>query len=1779
MHCAARRWLLAAFCLLSAGFSVSHAVLGQDAEEPIVLTGHRGAINMALFTPDGERVVTASVDHTARLWDAQSGEVIRVFEAHQGPLYCLAVSADGRMLVTGAQDNTLRLWDIPLPRPIQWLPAHEGTAAGLALFPDASSLISVGADHKLRIQPLQGIQPPAMRDGHAGPVSSSAVRNDNSMLATGDANGVVLLWSPVIEQPQSEIGAHDGDVAEIAFHPNNQQFLTAGSDGTLKLWQLPIVPPRTLAGHTAAARAVALSPNQPLAVTGGDDKVLRVFNTQNAQLVREIAGQAAAIHAVAVRNDTALIASGDESGQIRFWNFGDGADRLGFGGHDGAVASLAFHPDNQRIASAGADGTFRLWTIPAPPQPLGGHGQPLRDVTISPNGQWYATASDDQTVRLWDANGGAQRALQGFGQPVRSIAFRGDNAQLAAGDAFGVLRIFNPNDGALLTTIGAHTSPLIGIAWAPSNQAFFTLAEDGSLKHWSPPVAPRVLTGHGQPVQGTAVTSDGAIAVTGSPDQTVRVWNAANGQAIRNLEGQQGPVRSVAVSPDDRLVAAAGDAGIVRLWNLADGAPLPPLLGHAGAIVDVAFGPEGSQIATADADGMVRIWRTTRATTELPGDKSPSQAAAVSRDGTRLAVGGTAGDKPAIFIRDLQSGNVIATLTGHEGPVTALAFNKDGTRLISGSGDKTARVWNTADAQFPQLTVLPDHPGVVQAVALSDDGATAFTSGSENDVRQWNVADASLTRNITGHGNQVTSLLFAGPYVISSSSDGTVRWWNPADGAAVRSVNHGAAVTSIAMSHDATRLLSGGADQNGKLWNAADGQLIATLAGSPAAVTDVAIAANGERLACRSSDGIRIWDAAGRPVERIETTELAAHGLHFGADSRSLVLTATDGAIRVTPLAVSALLAGHQGAVSSVAFSTDGKHLLSGGADMTVRVWSTEDGSAVRTLSGAGQPITAVDVAGAIATASAADGQVYLWNFAESIAAPGGPPLPPVRTLAYPAAVRGVALSGDGLHLATCGDDLIVRLWDTATGVELERFSGHTAAAVSVDFARDGKSLVSGGADNTARAWSVSLIAHAKLPQPATDLEALPGEQGVATVDGATPNITIWTGATEPPQAHPLGQSPLTGLAVAPNGSELAACDAEGRLHRLSLPDRQPLESKETGVPIVAIEYSGDGAHLATADNQQRVRVYSLKPFRLLEEMTATTAVARMAVAPDSRSLLLQGTEPTPYLWKRSLLSITDAHPGGATGVSLSPNSQFAATCGGDKSVHLWNLGDGQKVRSFAGLEQPATSVAFSADSNRVFASAANGEVRVWNTGDGSELARVSHGAAVTEVSPSPDGTKFATCGGDGVVRVWDFASQQQMQFFTGHDGAVQGIRFASDNKSVISVGDDMSGRVWSVAALWTTAAHPGGVRDVALFAGGGQVITGGADQRVAAWNTGNGQLIREFSGAGDVRAVAVRNDNQRLATAAGNQIFIWNPNDGSRLAELSGPEDVQALAFSPDNQKLAAAGRTEVRIYGPPMPPQQGVELVLHQQTAAESPFTELAFAADNRRLYGTHESGHVSEWAYAAPAPVRQFNHGGAVYGVAMSADGKTIVSCSADQTVRVWDATNGQQRSQLNGHQGAVYSLALSADAALALSSGADNTLRLWDIGGGRQLKQLPAGEGNVYSIAINPQGSLFATAGADRTVRLFDLLTGDEVRALPGHPDYIHCVAFNPAGTRLLSYGYAGNLMFWKPEDGAQLHAAQTGRVGNFAAWSADGARLVLANGNGEAQIVTVPAAAQ
>jgi WD40 repeat protein len=306
--------------------------------------------------------------------------------------------------------------------------------------------------------------------------------------------------------------------------------------------------------------------------------------------------------------------------------------------------------------------------------------------------------------------------------------------------------------------------------------------------------------------------------------------------------------------------------------------------------------------------------------------------------------------------------------------------------------------------------------------------------------------------------------------------------------------------------------------------------------------------------------------------------------------------------------------------------------------------------------------------------------------------------------------------------------------------------------------------------------------------------------------------------------------------------------------------------------------------------------------------------------------------------------------------------------------------------------------------------------------------------------------------------------------------------------------------------------------------------------------------------------------------------VLVWNAGAGELpLQKLKIDAPVTAIAYSPDNQKIAVATASSlVHVFGPSLPNvSPASELTLHQTITTTSVVKDLVFAANSQSFWTASVDGKVDQWNYVGLAQRRQMNHGGPVYGVAISGNGNTVVSCSADQTVRVWDNGSGAQKFQLNGHVGAVHAVAMSRDETFAVSSGADGTLRLWDIIGGRQLKQLAKFDQTMYSIALHPNGQMVAAAGADRRVHLLDIITGEERRTLEGHSDYIHCVTFDASGAKLISYGYAGFLKVWNPSDGALFHQSRVGKVGNYAQFSSDGTSILLSNGDGTASVLPSP----
>jgi serine/threonine protein kinase len=285
-------------------------------------------------------------------------------------------------------------------------------------------------------------------------------------------------------------------------------------------------------------------------------------------------------------------------------------------------------------------------------------------------------------------------------------------------------------------------------------------------------------------------------------------------------------------------------------------------------------------------------------------------------------------------------------MTGHSSLVRSAAFSPDGKTLVSGSGDKTIKLWNLLTGE--QIRTLPRHSDSVSSVAISPDGKTLVSSSGDKTIKLWNLETGEEIRTLPGHSDSVSSVAISpdGKTLISGSWDKTIKLWNLETGEEIRTLTgHSDYVVSVAISADGKTLVSGSYDKTIKLWNLLTGEKIRTLTGHSDSVSSVAISPDGKTLVSGSGDKtIKLWNLL--TGEKIRT------------------------------------LTGHSNLVSSVAISPDGKTLISGSWDKTIKLWNLETGEEIRTLTGHSDYVFSVAISpdGKILVSGSSDETVKLWR-------------------------------------------------------------------------------------------------------------------------------------------------------------------------------------------------------------------------------------------------------------------------------------------------------------------------------------------------------------------------------------------------------------------------------------------------------------------------------------------------------------------------------------------------------------------------------------------------------------------------------------------------------------------------------------------------------------------------------------------------------------------------------------------------------------------------------
>ncbi|KAJ6523257.1 WD40-repeat-containing domain protein [Mycena vulgaris] len=462
-----------------------------------------------------------------------------------------------------------------------------------------------------------------------------------------------------------------------------------------------------------------------------------------------------------------------------------------------------------------------------------------------------------------------------------------------------------------------------------------------------------VLRGHLDAVTSVAFSPDGTHIVSGSNDNTVRVWDAETQTQIgAPLEGHTNPVTSVAFSPDGTRIVSGSDDRAVHVWDTKTQTQIrAPLEGHKSTVTCAAFSPDGTRIISGSDDRALHVWDTetqTQIRAPLKGHTNWVNSVAFSPDGTQMLSG--SGDSTMCVWDAKTQTQIGAPLKGHTSTVTSVAFSPDGTHIVSGSGDNTVCVWD-AKTQTQIGAPLKGHKGTVTSVAFSPDGTCIVSGSSDKTVHMWDAeTQTQIGAPLEGHTDWVWSVAFSpdGTRIVSGSEDNTVRVWDTETQtqSEAQLEGHRSTVTTVAFSPDGTHIVSGSDDNTVRVWDAeTQRQIGAPLEGHTSTVNSVAFSPDGTRIVSGSDDNtVHVWDTEtrtqiGAPLAGHKSTVTS---VAFSPDGTRIISGSHDNTI-------GAPLAGHTSTVTSVAFSPDGTRIISGSDDRHVHVWDTETQTPIRT--------------------------------------------------------------------------------------------------------------------------------------------------------------------------------------------------------------------------------------------------------------------------------------------------------------------------------------------------------------------------------------------------------------------------------------------------------------------------------------------------------------------------------------------------------------------------------------------------------------------------------------------------------------------------------------------------------------------------------------------------------------------------------------------------------------------------------------------------------------
>ncbi|SAL51125.1 WD domain-containing protein [Caballeronia cordobensis] len=686
--------------------SALRTLMDRDTDLVTVFSPHPDLVASAVFSPDGKRVVTASADHTARVWDADTGKPVGAPIIHVATVYSARFSPDGKRVVTASADGAARLWHADTGNLVGAPMTHDADVYSASFSPDGKRVVTASGDKTARVWDADTGKPIGAPMTHRDTVYSASFSPDGKRVVTASDDKTARVWDADTGKPVGAPMTHRDTVYSASFSPDGKRVVTASRDTTARVWDTdtgkPVGAPMK---HGAKVYSASFSPDGKRVVTASRDTTARVWDADTGEPVGAPMTHGADVTSASFSSDGKRVLTASYDNTARVWD-ADTRKPVGAPMTHGATVSASFSPDGKRVVTASADGT-RVWDADTG-KPVGApmtHRDTVYSASFSADGKRVVTASGDETARVWDAD---------TGKPV----------------------------GAPMT----HDAKVFSASFSPDGKRVVTASEDTTARVWDadtgePVGAPMT---HGADVTSASFRSDGKRVITASDDKTARVWDADTGKLVGAPMTHDAKVYSASFSPDGKRVVTASGDKTARVWDADTGKPIGAPMTHRDTVYSASFSPDGKRVVTASADHTARVWDadTGKSVGAPMMHDATVYSASFSPDGKRLV---TASRDTTACVWAADTGKPIGAPMTHRDTVYSASFSSDGKRVVTASGDKTARVWD-ADTGKP-VGASMKHDGWVRSASFSPDGKRVVTASGDKTARVWDAYWPSISRD------------------------------------------------------------------------------------------------------------------------------------------------------------------------------------------------------------------------------------------------------------------------------------------------------------------------------------------------------------------------------------------------------------------------------------------------------------------------------------------------------------------------------------------------------------------------------------------------------------------------------------------------------------------------------------------------------------------------------------------------------------------------------------------------------------------------------------------------------------------------------------------------------------------------------------------------------------------------------------------------------------------------------------------------------------------------